>query len=63
MWEYACEARWVVFICSLFFFLTAQASRQVADYFIRWWTRDEFKRYPNAGCKGGECGGIFYVRW
>jgi hypothetical protein len=39
IWEYAWEARWVVFFASLFFFLTAQASRQVADYFIRWWTR------------------------
>jgi hypothetical protein len=30
MWEYCCEARWVVFGFSLFFFLTAQTSRQVS---------------------------------
>jgi ATP-binding cassette subfamily C (CFTR/MRP) protein 1 len=41
MWEYCWEARWILFWWSLFFFLSAQASRQLADYFIRWWTRDE----------------------
>jgi hypothetical protein len=29
MWEYCWDARWTIFFCSLFFFLTAQASRQV----------------------------------
>jgi hypothetical protein len=29
MWEYCCEARWIIFAFSLFFFLSAQASRQV----------------------------------
>ncbi len=32
LWEYACDARWLVFCFSLFFFLTAQASRQVSPY-------------------------------
>lgn len=29
MWEYCCEARWIVFCFSLFFFLSAQCCRQV----------------------------------
>ena len=29
IWEYCCDAKWLIFFCSLFFFLTAQASRQV----------------------------------
>lgn len=29
LWEYCWDARWTIFVCSLFFFLTAQASRQV----------------------------------
>ena len=37
------------------------ARAQVADYFIRWWTRDEYRKY-GAACTG-DCGGIFYVRW
>ena len=45
----------------IFFFLSAQASRQVADYFIRWWTRDQFGKYL-ATCSG-DCGSIYYVRW
>lgn len=33
---------------------------QVGDYYIRWWTRDEFKKYlPNCV---GYCNGFFYVR-
>lgn len=57
-----CEARWSVFVISLFFFLSAQTSRQLADYFIRWWTRDEFKKYAPT-CVGSLCGGMYYVRW
>jgi hypothetical protein len=45
----------------VFFFLSAQSSRQVADYFIRWWTRDQFDKYKLT-CVG-DCGGIYYVRW
>jgi ATP-binding cassette subfamily C (CFTR/MRP) protein 1 len=44
IWEYCCEARWSIFCVSLFIFLSCQASRQLADYFIRWWTRDYFKK-------------------
>ncbi|GBF87685.1 hypothetical protein Rsub_00396 [Raphidocelis subcapitata] len=62
MWEYACEARWIIFIFSVFFFLSAQCSRQLADYFIRWWTRDEYKKYA-ATCVGRDCGGLYYVTW
>lgn len=29
LWEYCWDARWIIFCLSLFFFLTAQASRQV----------------------------------
>jgi len=29
MWEYCWEARWLIFAASVFFFLSAQASRQV----------------------------------
>jgi hypothetical protein len=45
----------------VFFFLSAQASRQVADYFIRWWTRDQFGKYL-ATCTD-DCGSMYYVRW
>lgn len=31
LWEYCWDAGWIVFCFSLFFFLTAQASRQVGD--------------------------------
>jgi hypothetical protein len=34
---------------------------QLADYFIRWWTRDEYNRYE-PDCTG-LCGGMFYVRY
>jgi ABC-type multidrug transport system fused ATPase/permease subunit len=61
MWEYACEARWTIFAASLFFFLSAQTSRQMADYFIRWWTRDTYAKYA-ANCTD-DCGPIFYVRY
>lgn len=111
--EYCWEARWIIFCFSLFFFLSAQASRQVwrfvpswglawpgllwlvwirmhlqprlrpthrcipprlprppplrlaclqlADYFIRWWTRDHYNKYA-ADCEG-LCGGLFYVQY
>lgn len=36
IWEFLNEARWIIFVCSLFFFLSCQCSRQVADYFIRY---------------------------
>ncbi|KIZ01660.1 ABC transporter, multidrug resistance associated protein [Monoraphidium neglectum] len=51
IWEYAWEARWTIFVLSLFFFLSAQTSRQIADYFIRWWTNDFYKKY-NPACEG-----------
>lgn len=63
IWEYLWDARWSIFLVSLLIFLACQGSRQVADYFIRWWTRDEFGKYKD-GCVGPDCGGgIFYVRW
>ncbi len=36
IWEFCNEARWIIFAGSLFFFLSCQCSRQVADYFIRY---------------------------
>lgn len=59
IWEFLWEARWTVFFASLFFFMSAQISRQLADYFIRWWTRDHFDKYA-ADCTGF-CGPWFYV--
>ncbi len=29
IWEYSSEARWTIFLAAMFFFLSAQASRQV----------------------------------
>nr|AXF41555.1 HLA3 protein [Chlorella sp. ArM0029B] len=64
MWEYGCDAGWILFFFSLFFFLTAQASRQLADYFIRWWTRDEYNKYgTKCGPDNEPCGPIFYVQY
>ncbi|GAB4815837.1 hypothetical protein N2152v2_002883 [Parachlorella kessleri] len=61
MWEFCCEARWTIFLCSLFFFLSAQCSRQLADYFVRWWTRDYYNKYgPNCV---GDCGPMFYAKY
>ncbi|KAI8468106.1 MAG: hypothetical protein J3K34DRAFT_479395 [Monoraphidium minutum] len=62
MVEYAWEARWTIFVISLFFFLTAQISRQIADYFIRWWTNDFYGKYL-PGCEGRLCRGHYYVQW
>jgi ABC-type multidrug transport system fused ATPase/permease subunit len=59
--EYCWEARWIIFCFSLFFFLSSQASRQLADYFIRWWTRDHYNKY-SPDCEG-LCGGQFYVQY
>ena len=61
-WEFACEASWPLFFISLFFFLSAQISRQIADYFIRWWTNDFYKKYA-PDCVGRLCRGHFYVQW
>lgn len=61
LWEYCWDARWTIFLFSLTFFLTAQCSRQLADYFIRWWTRDHYNKY-GPDCTG-DCGPIYYVRW
>lgn len=34
---------------------------QLADYFIRWWTRDHYQKY-SPDCEG-LCGGQFYVQY
>ena len=46
IWEFLNEARWIIFTCSLFFFLSCQTSRQVADYFVRY----EFLCVPAFRC-------------
>jgi hypothetical protein len=51
----------MVGLLMMFFFLSNQAARQVADYYVRWWTRDEFGKYPFS-CVG-DCGANYYVRW
>lgn len=34
---------------------------QMADYFVRWWTRDYYGKYlPDCT---GLCGGAYYVMW
>jgi ABC-type multidrug transport system fused ATPase/permease subunit len=65
LWEYCWDAGWIVFCFSLFFFLSAQASRQLADYFIRWWTRDQYNKYGQDCIDAGDepCGPMFYVQW
>lgn len=35
---------------------------QLADYFIRWWTRDHFNKYGSK-CTSEPCGPIFYVQF
>ncbi len=35
IWEYCCDAGWITFCFSLFFFLSAQASRQVGTGVLR----------------------------
>ncbi|KAL4427322.1 hypothetical protein ABPG77_003231 [Micractinium sp. CCAP 211/92] len=62
IWEYCCDAGWITFCFSLFFFLSAQASRQLADYFVRWWTRDHYNKYGTK-CTEEPCGPIFYVQY
>jgi ATP-binding cassette subfamily C (CFTR/MRP) protein 1 len=34
----------------------------MADFFIRWWTRDYYNKY-NEDCTGFYCGGMFYVKY
>lgn len=34
---------------------------QLADYFVRWWTRDQYNKYGTK-CTEEPCGPIFYVQ-
>jgi hypothetical protein len=38
---------------------------QLADYFIRWWTRDQYNKYGQDCIDAGDepCGPMFYVQW
>jgi ATP-binding cassette subfamily C (CFTR/MRP) protein 1 len=38
----------LVGICFLFF-LAAQTTRQVSDFWVRWWVNDEYRHYPAKG--------------
>ncbi|KXZ54551.1 hypothetical protein GPECTOR_4g616 [Gonium pectorale] len=38
----------IVFV-SFIFFLAAQTSRQVSDFWVRWWVNDEYKHFPRKG--------------
>ncbi|GLC48313.1 hypothetical protein PLESTB_000082600 [Pleodorina starrii] len=35
----------LVFICFIFF-LAAQTSRQISDFWVRWWVADQYERFP-----------------
>ncbi len=34
---------------SFIFFLAAQCTRQVSDFWVRWWVNDEYKHFPRKG--------------
>lgn len=38
----------LVGVC-FFFFLAAQCSRQISDFWVRWWVNDEYKKFPAKG--------------
>lgn len=42
-----------------------QHALQLADYFIRWWTRDHYNKYGQDCIDRGDepCGPMFYVQW
>jgi len=50
-----------MFLISLFFFVTAQASRQASDYSIRWWTGDGQKWFATNSSPFGVPGGNAYA--
>jgi ATP-binding cassette, subfamily C (CFTR/MRP), member 1 len=58
--EYGWEARWWLFCLSFLTFLATQTSRQMADFFIRWWTSDYYGKYKGQ-CIEGICYGNFYA--
>ena len=58
--EYCFEARWWLFCLSFLTFMATQTSRQMADFFIRWWTADTYLKYKGQ-CTEGLCYGNFYA--
>ncbi len=38
----------LVAVCFIFF-LAAQCSRQISDFWVRWWVNDEYKHFPKKG--------------
>ena len=58
--EYGWEARWWLFCLSFLTFMATQTSRQMADFFIRWWTSDTYSKYKGQ-CSEGLCYGNFYA--
>ncbi|KAG2426904.1 hypothetical protein HXX76_012691 [Chlamydomonas incerta] len=34
---------------SFFFFLASQCSRQISDFWVRWWVNDEYNKFPAKG--------------
>ncbi|KXZ44762.1 hypothetical protein GPECTOR_62g877 [Gonium pectorale] len=40
----------LVFTCFMFF-LASQTTRQVSDFWVRWWVNDEYKHYPVKGVR------------
>lgn len=58
--EYIYEARWWLFFLSFLTFMATQTSRQMADFFIRWWTADTYNVYKGK-CNGEFCYGRFYA--
>jgi ATP-binding cassette subfamily C (CFTR/MRP) protein 1 len=60
IWEYCFEARWWLFYLSLITFLACQTSRQMADFFIRWWISDTYGSYKGK-CTTELCYGNYYA--
>ncbi|PNH10694.1 Multidrug resistance-associated protein 1 [Tetrabaena socialis] len=48
-WIYTYNGNYAIVFGCFMFFLASQTSRQISDFWVRWWVADEYKQFPAKG--------------
>lgn len=47
LWLFLWHGHLAIVTACFFFYLAAQTTRQVSDFWVRWWVQDKYSKYDN----------------